>query len=182
VVAGALLLAALIAYTLIGRPLRVAARRAFRPLGLRARRMGLTGIRGKAAVHGRTIEVRMSTSMDGKTSWLVIELASGSRFDVTFCPPNAKHPLVFPTGDELAVPGFPDYRVFSTDASRALALCRAAEGSLHRLLTPPSPAQARFILVRADVLKLVIANDAWPGTLAADVDEMIALAARAERV
>src|SRR3954463_6015842 len=107
VVAGCVVLAALLAYSLIGRPLRVAGKRAFRPLGLRASRIGLTGLRGKAAVHGRTIDVRMSQSLDGKTSWLVIELASGSRFDASFCPPNATHPLASINGEELAVPGFP---------------------------------------------------------------------------
>jgi hypothetical protein len=113
---------------------------------------------------------------------LAIELASGVGFSARFLP-RSLAPLA---PNALAVPGFPDFMVFSDAADRTLALARTAQGELHRVLAVRAAAERRVVEVRKGAVSLTITGLVWTELTAAslgqDLDELVALATKAERV
>ena len=174
----------LLAWALLGRSMRGALRRAFRPVSVRWRRgLSLAGYAGRGALHGRTLSVRGAWAWrDRSTSSLEIELASGAGFSARFVP-RSQAPA---PPQALDVPGCPDYLIFSDAADKTLALARAAQGELHRVLAARAAAERRVVEVRSGVVALTVTGLVWPeltaASLARDLDELVALATKAERV
>jgi hypothetical protein len=169
---------------------RGVATRALTPLGLVPRGWGLTGWQSNGAVAGRPLSVVLAPEQRHAPSSLTIEVASGSRFDASIGPtvPASAAWLrsMISRGVEVPVPGFAPRSIHSEDPARAGALTTARTASIQRMLAPLVTGQQRWLFVRRGHVKLQVIGYAWqsltPESLRADVDELMAIAADAERL
>lgn len=172
-----------------GKEVRARAEAAFGPLGIGGSRYITMSWRGNGTWQGRGVTITVMAGQRRSPASMFIELAAGSRFDLTVGPPigSAGRWLrgKMSSGVEIASPNLPGLSLYTNDPSRGTTTADGAADRIRRIMTAQTPGQQRYVFVRAGVVKLHVMGDAWQALTAqsarADLDDLVAIAGVAER-
>lgn len=172
-----------------GKEVRARAEAAFGPLGIGGSRYITMSWRGRGMWQGRGVTITVMAGQRRSPPSMFVELAAGSRFDLTVGPPigSAGRWLrdKLSSGVEIASPHLSGLSLYTNDPSRGTTTADVAAANIRRIMTPQTPGQQRHVFVRAGVLKLHVIGDAWQALTAqsarADLDDLVAIAHAAER-